>query len=101
MIAVSDNTATNLVLDRVGLDAVNGTMRSLGTIGSVLDRRILCHLPVPVEPENWAAPRDFTLAIQAIVNGDAGGPESCAHVGDLRTTGGGPPHQPFPTGGTR
>ena len=78
MIAVSDNTATNLILDRTGLDAVNATMRSLGMNNSVLGRRILGRLPAPGDPENWATPRDFALATQAIVSGDAAGPKSCA-----------------------
>ena len=80
MIAVSDNTATNLVLDRVGLDAVNETMQSLGMNNSILGRRILGHLPKEGEPENWATPSDFALAIQTIVAGDAAEPESCAQM---------------------
>jgi beta-lactamase class A len=91
MIAVSDNTATNLILDRVGLEAVNETMQSLGMKNSILGRRILGHLPKEGDPENWATPRDFALAIQAIVAGDAAAPESCArmletleHQGEIR-----------------
>jgi beta-lactamase class A len=80
MIAVSDNTATNLVLDRVGLATVNETMQSLGMTNSILGRRILGHLPKEGDPENWATPRDFALAIHAIVTGDAAAPESCAQM---------------------
>ncbi len=82
MIAVSDNTATNLILDRTGLDAVNATMQSLGMTNSVLGRRILGRLPNPGDPENWATPSDFALAVQAIVSGEAAGPESCAAMLD-------------------
>jgi beta-lactamase class A len=78
MIAVSDNTATNLILDRTGLDAVNATLQALGMSNSVLGRRILGRLPAPGDPENWATPRDFALAVQAIVAGEAARPESCA-----------------------
>jgi beta-lactamase class A len=77
MIAVSDNTATNLILDRVGLESVNTTMQSLGMSNSVLGRRILGHLPKEGGPENWATPRDFALAMHAIVVGDAATPEDC------------------------
>ena len=80
MIAVSDNTATNLVLDRTGLEAVNATMQSLGMTKSVLGRRILGHLPKPGDPENWATPRDFARAIRAIVANEAAAPESCAQM---------------------
>jgi beta-lactamase class A len=80
MIAVSDNTATNLILDRTGLSAVNATMQSLGMTNSVLGRRILGRLPAPGDPENWATPSDFALALQAIVDGQAASPESCAAI---------------------
>jgi beta-lactamase class A len=80
MIAVSDNTATNLILDRVGLQAVNETMQSLGMTNSILGRRILGHLPKEGDPENWATPHDFALAIHAIVAGDAAAPESCSRM---------------------
>ncbi len=80
MIAVSDNSATNLIIDRVGLDPVNVTMQSLGMRDSILGRRILGHLPKAGDPENWATPGDFSRAIQAIVNGDAAGAESCARM---------------------
>jgi beta-lactamase class A len=80
MIAVSDNTATNLILDRVGLAPVNETMQSLGMNDSVLGRRILGHLPKEGDPENWATPSDFALAIQAIVAGDAAEPEDCERM---------------------
>jgi len=80
MIAASDNTATNLVLDRIGLDPVNSTMQSLGMKNSVLGRRILGHLPKPGDPENWATPRDFARAIHAIVANEAAEPESCVQM---------------------
>jgi len=80
MIAVSDNTATNLVLDRTGLEAVNATMQSLGMTKSVLGRRMLGYLPKPGDPENWATPRDFARAIHAIVASEAAAPESCVQM---------------------
>ena len=80
MIAVSDNTATNRVIDRVGLDAVNVTMRSLGMVDSTLGRPMLGRLPTAGDPENWATPSDYAVAIDAIVNGDAASPESCARM---------------------
>jgi beta-lactamase class A len=80
MIAVSDNTATNLVLDRVGFDAVNATMQSLGMDDSSLGRRMLGRLPEEGSPDNWTTPRDLAWAVQAIVSGEAAGPQSCARM---------------------
>ncbi|MGL4512646.1 MAG: serine hydrolase [Lacipirellulaceae bacterium] len=40
MIAYSDNTATNLVIDQVGIDAVNGLMDRLGCPGTRLNSKV-------------------------------------------------------------
>jgi hypothetical protein len=55
-------------------------MQSLGMSSSILGRRILGHLPKEGDPENWAAPSDFALAIQAIVAGDAADSENRAEM---------------------
>jgi beta-lactamase class A len=41
MIVLSDNTATNLLIDAVGMDAVNRTMASLGATQTRLQRRMI------------------------------------------------------------
>jgi beta-lactamase class A len=41
MIVLSDNTATNLLIDAVGMDAVNRTMASLGAPQTKLQRRMI------------------------------------------------------------
>jgi beta-lactamase class A len=41
MIVLSDNTATNLLIDRVGVEAVNGTLRELGLPGTRLQRKMI------------------------------------------------------------
>lgn len=46
MIVVSDNTASNLLLDRVGFDAVNSLMSRLGMAGTTLNRKFM-HPPGP------------------------------------------------------
>lgn len=40
MIIVSDNTATNILIDRLGMDSVNRTLRALGCTQTVLRRRL-------------------------------------------------------------
>lgn len=57
MIVVSDNTATNLVLDLLGgVDAVNATIAGLGFPGIVLHRRLPYPPPPLVHPELQAGP---------------------------------------------
>jgi beta-lactamase class A len=41
MIAVSDNTATNLLIDRIGMDQVNAWCARLGLTATVLARRMM------------------------------------------------------------
>ena len=40
MIIVSDNTATNILIDRLGMDGINRTLRALGCTRTVLRRRL-------------------------------------------------------------
>jgi beta-lactamase class A len=80
MIAISDNTATNVLLDCVGMDRVRATMASLGMAHSTLGRRMLGRLPGDDEGENWATPRDYAMALAAIVAGTAGSADACARM---------------------
>ncbi len=41
MIVISDNTAANLCIDRVGMDRVNGLLASLGLDGTILQRKMM------------------------------------------------------------
>lgn len=41
MLAVSDNTATNALIDRLGIDSVNASIRGLGCERTVLGRKML------------------------------------------------------------
>ena len=52
MIVVSDNTATNLLLDRIGGDAVNGRMAQLGLQHTAVLRKIL---PADGQPKGITA----------------------------------------------
>jgi beta-lactamase class A len=80
MISISDNTATNLLLDLVGMDRVAATMRSLGMTDSVMGRRMLGRLPTEQEGENWAAPLDYARALAAIVDGTAASAAGCEQM---------------------
>lgn len=51
MIALSDNAATNLILDRVGIDGVNARMRSLGLRATTLHRKVFSAGP-PISAQN-------------------------------------------------
>ena len=65
MIVVSDNTASNLLIDIVGADRVNETMRDLGFPGIVLRRKFMT-VPVAKPVPNSITPRDMTGLLEKI-----------------------------------
>ena len=57
MIVVSDNTASNLLIDLVGIDAVNRSMKGLGLRATVLEHKFF-HAP-PDAPPSRSSPADL------------------------------------------
>ena len=56
MITVSDNTATNLLIDRVGMDRVNAMLRELGVPQVKMQRKMIRPKDSAVGNENIATP---------------------------------------------
>ena len=78
MMSISDNTATNYLIDLAGFAAVNETMADLGMDHSVLARKMAGRSAENPNLENWAAPNDYARSIQAILDGSAASASSCA-----------------------
>jgi beta-lactamase class A len=69
MITVSDNTATNLLIDHLGVDRINATASALGLSQTRLVRR-LERLPVPRGPEyNQTTAADMGRLLYAMARG--------------------------------
>lgn len=66
MIAVSDNAATNVLIDRVGKDNVNATLRSLGLIRTMLRRKMLDIAAARRGDENVATPHEMVQLLDAL-----------------------------------
>lgn len=79
MISVSDNTATNLVIERVGIEAVNARMQSLGCHQTRLFRKVFSEGP-PISRENAryglgvTSPRDMLRLLTMVVADSLGRP---------------------------
>jgi beta-lactamase class A len=77
MMAISDNTATNLVLDRVTIDGVNARMAELGCARTKLFRKVYSDGP-PICAENAryglgvTTPRDMLRLLGMIYDGQIG-----------------------------
>lgn len=82
MIAISDNTASNMLIEAVGLPAVNAALDILGATSSVLGRKFYGRAALPGEPENLTTARDLARLLAAILGDRAASPASCAAMRD-------------------
>ncbi len=70
MMALSDNTATNIVIDAVGLGAVSARMEALGLGGIRLRRKMMDGQAAARGDENVASPRDIVLLLRVLHTGE-------------------------------
>jgi beta-lactamase class A len=83
MISISDNTATNMLIDLAGLDQINATMRGLGMTNSELNRKMKGVPSQPGDPENWATPDDYARVLATILDGTAASAVSCSRMREM------------------
>jgi beta-lactamase class A len=76
MVSISDATATNILIERLGMSRVNQCMREMGMYGSTLERIMLGRVSRAGEPENWATPDDYARLVHNIISGGAGSPDA-------------------------
>jgi beta-lactamase class A len=71
MLAVSDNSASNVLQDRVGTDSVNATLRALGLTQTKLRRKMMDVAAARRGDENVSTPREVARLLSAIHAGKA------------------------------
>src|SRR5256885_3437424 len=71
MIAVSDNTASNVLIDRLGMENVNATLRSLGLTKTLLRRHMMDFEAAKRGNENVSTPREMARLLETIYKGKA------------------------------
>lgn len=77
MIAQSDNVAANLVIGRLGMDAVNETCAALGLTQTVLARLMMDAEAQARGRENYTSARDAATVLQHLAAGTIATPELC------------------------
>jgi beta-lactamase class A len=78
MVAVSDNSATNVLIDRVGMDNVNAMLDSLGLAHTRLRRKMMDLDAAKQGRENISTPREMMTLLEAIYRGKLLNQESTA-----------------------
>jgi beta-lactamase class A len=71
MIAVSDNAATNVLIDRVGKDNVNAMLRNFGLTKTMLRRKMMDIAAAKRGDENVSTPQEMSRLLEAIYKGKA------------------------------
>ena len=69
MVAVSDNSATNVLIDRVGMENVNGLMNSLGLANTRLRRKMMDLKAAGEGRENISTPQDMMVLLEGLFRG--------------------------------
>jgi len=68
MVTVSDNTATNMIIDRVGMDRVNATMAGLGLVETKLQRKMMDATAWVESRENLSTPNEQAALLKLLVD---------------------------------
>jgi beta-lactamase class A len=66
MVAVSDNAATNVLIDRVGMQNVNATLQSLGLTKTLLRRKMMDIAAAKRGDENVSTPQEMARLLETI-----------------------------------
>ena len=87
MIAVSDNSATNVLIDKVGMQNVNAMLDSLGLSHTRLRRKMMDLDAAKQGRENISTPREMMQLLDAIYHGKVLNKESTADFFKMLSTG--------------
>lgn len=74
MIMYSDNTATNVIINKLGQDAINERVQTLGCKNTTLNRQLMA---LNTNTENWISARDAATILYKIKNGTAASSTMC------------------------
>lgn len=79
MIVHSDNTATNVLIDELGMDAINALSMSLGATHTILQRKMIRPEESARGNENLSTPRDAALIMEKIATCELPMSEASCH----------------------
>ncbi|MFZ7125457.1 MAG: serine hydrolase [Desulfobacterales bacterium] len=68
MIAASDNTAANILIDILGKDRINAAAATLGMKDTILQRKMMDFESRDAEKDNWTTPRDVFVFLDELLH---------------------------------
>lgn len=80
MIVLSDNTATNILIDKVGMDAVNATLDRLGLSTTRLRRKMIRPDDQAAGRENVSTPAELGRLVELIYREKIVTPQACREM---------------------
>ena len=83
MIIVSDNQATNILIDLLGMDAINGRAKAMGLANTVLGRNMMDSEARKQGRDNFISANDMASILHAIYDGSLIGAESSKTMLDI------------------
>ena len=87
MVAVSDNSATNVLIDRIGMENVNAMLDSLALAHTKLRRKMMDLAAAKQGRENISSPREMMTLLGSIYRGKVLNKESTANFFQVLSTG--------------
>jgi len=91
MIILSDNTATNILIEKVGIENINRRMRSLGLEKTTINRKLFMAELSRQGIENYIVPEEIGVLLEAMTRGEVVSAEASAQMlrilGDQRLNG--------------
>lgn len=83
MIILSDNTATNLLIDRLGMENINRTIAHFGWTGTSLNRKLFQPELAKQGIENYVSARDMGSLLEGLLEGRIVNPEASRNMLDI------------------
>lgn len=83
MTTISDNTASNVLIDAVGFPAIRQAGDGLGLMTTELHQPFMSEKPRSGDPANSVSADDLIVMLEAIATDQAASPEQCAWIRSL------------------